>query len=93
MSAHTHTHCFWKSIWFVFCVLLNHRSATYAKIDAMYNPYWGQLFRSGTKHSYFSLMVERFADLYTSSFETLTNYPITYPFLSTAEKLPHEEGP
>ncbi len=66
--------------------------ATYAKIDAVYNPFWGQLFRSGTKHSYFSQMVERFADLYSSNFETLTNYPITYPFLSTAEKLPHEEG-
>ena len=34
---------------------------TQAKLDSMFNPYWGSLFRSGTKHSYFSLQVERFA--------------------------------
>jgi hypothetical protein len=63
----------------------------------------------GTKHSYFSLQVERFADLYTSGFHTLANYPgevlalfcplhcsdnqfsVSYLFLSTAERLPHEE--
>lgn len=65
---------------------------TQAKLDAMHNAYWGSLFRSGTKHSYFSLQVERFADLYTSSYEMLANYPVSYVFIATAERLPHEEA-
>lgn len=64
---------------------------THAKLESLYNPYWGSLFRSGTKHSYFSQQVERFADLYAVGFDMLCNYPYTYLFLSTAERLPHEE--
>lgn len=63
---------------------------TRSKLDAVFNPYWGSLFRSGNEQSLFSLQVRRFADLYTSHFENLCNYPLFYLFASVSEMLPHE---
>merc|ERR1711991_1311727 len=68
-------------------------AATQKKLDNLFNAYWGSLFRSGTKHSLFSLQVRRFADLYTSHFGNLSNYPLFYLFTSTSESLPHEDVP
>lgn len=63
---------------------------TQEKLDKLFNEYWGSLFRSGTKHSLFSLQVRRFADLYATHFENLANYPLFYLFATSSEKLPHE---
>ena len=64
---------------------------TQAKLDKLFNPFWGSLFRCGAKNSYFTLQVRRFADLYTSHFGNLANYPLFYLFASDHEQLPHEE--
>ncbi len=69
----------------------NDLKATHKKIDALFNVYWGSMFRSGTKHSHFSIVMLRYADLYTSHFGNLVNYPLFYLFSSVAEPLPHED--
>ena len=66
-------------------------AASHEMLDKQFNAYWGSLFRSGTKHSLFSLQVRRFADLYASHFGNLCNYPLFYLFSSASENLPHED--
>ncbi len=34
------------------------------KIQKLYNPYWGEIMRTGIEESYFGYQVERFADIY-----------------------------
>eukprot|EP00871_Galdieria_phlegrea_P002193 jgi/Galph1/2975/GphlegSOOS_G1623.1 len=60
--------------------LREHISQTRAALDASYNAYFGSLFRTGTRPSYFSWQMQRYADLYTSDVVNLLHYPIFYIF-------------
>lgn len=40
----------------------------------------GSLFRSGSRQTFFASQVERYADLYSSSFMNLLHYPFSYLF-------------
>jgi len=50
----------------------------------------GSLFRSGSRQTFFSSQVVRYADLYASSVLNLLHYPFSYMFRSPAMLLPHE---
>lgn len=61
------------------------------KLEAAFNPYFGSLFKAGSKPSFFAMQVQRYADLYTSGYENLLNYPFFYFFTSIISHLPHEK--
>lgn len=44
----------------------------------------GSLFRSGSRQTFFSSQVERFADLYAATFLNLMYYPFCYMFRAPA---------
>jgi hypothetical protein len=86
-------------------VLRKHIKQTIQQLDDAYNPHFGSLFRSGSKHSQFSMQVMRYADLYTcksyfidsilftkctDDVMNLLNYPLFYHFSATNLPLPHE---
>eukprot|EP00095_Tigriopus_kingsejongensis_P004821 maker-scaffold769_size100554-snap-gene-0.20 protein:Tk04821 transcript:maker-scaffold769_size100554-snap-gene-0.20-mRNA-1 annotation:"hypothetical protein TcasGA2_TC002083" len=50
----------------------------------------GSLFRSGSRQTFFSSQVVRYADLYAASVLNLIHYPFSYMFRSPAMLLPHE---
>ncbi|PAV84722.1 hypothetical protein WR25_10143 [Diploscapter pachys] len=50
----------------------------------------GSLFRSGTRTTFFSSQVERYADIYASSCYNLVHYPSFYFFRATMQLMPHE---
>lgn len=50
----------------------------------------GSLFRSGSRQTFFSSQVVRYADLYAASFLNLEYYPFSYMFRAPAMLLPHE---
>ncbi|XP_056005625.1 cytosolic purine 5'-nucleotidase-like [Ostrea edulis] len=50
----------------------------------------GSLFRSGSRLTFFSSQVQRFADIYAASVINLIHYPFTYMFKAPAMLLPHE---
>lgn len=50
----------------------------------------GSLFRSGSRLTFFSSQVQRFADIYAASVINLIHYPFTYMFRAPAMLLPHE---
>lgn len=70
--------------------LHQHIKRTVAELNDAYNPYFGSLFRSGTKQSQFSQQSLRYADLYTYHHLNLLNYPLFYHFSATYSFLPHE---
>lgn len=57
-----------------------HIAETRLSLDASYNVFFGSLFRTGTRPSYFSWQMQRYADLYTSDVVNLIHYPIFYVF-------------
>jgi hypothetical protein len=61
-------------------------------IDSRFNKYFGSLFRSGAKKSFFAMQVQRYADLYTADCLNLANYPLFYPFRMNERPMPHESG-
>ncbi|CRK93431.1 CLUMA_CG006967, isoform A [Clunio marinus] len=50
----------------------------------------GSLFRSGSRQTFFSSQVVRYADLYAATFLNLEYYPFSYMFRAPAMLLPHE---
>lgn len=42
--------------------------------NRVFNAYFGSLFRSGSKQSFFSMQVLRYADLYTTEYTNLLKY-------------------
>lgn len=50
----------------------------------------GSLFRSGSRQTFFSSQVVRYADLYAATFLNLIYYPFSYMFRAPAMLLPHE---
>lgn len=59
------------------------------KMDLSYGML-GSLFRSGSRQTFFSSQVVRYADLYAASFLNLEYYPFSYMFRAPAMLLPHE---
>ncbi|XP_059099517.1 cytosolic purine 5'-nucleotidase-like isoform X1 [Tigriopus californicus] len=50
----------------------------------------GSLFRSGSRQTFFSSQVVRYADLYAASVLNLVHYPFSYMFRAPAMLMPHE---
>lgn len=59
------------------------------KMDLAYGM-MGSLFRSGSRQTFFSAQVVRYADLYAASFLNLIYYPFSYMFRAPAMLMPHE---
>ncbi len=58
--------------------------------QALYNPYWGQVMRSGNEESYFASQVVRFACIYMAKLSDLLDQsPRTY-FRASRRPMPHE---
>lgn len=63
-----------------------------SRIDRVFNPYWGRLFREGNERSLFGGQVGDYADVYTSRVSNFLSYsPVQY-FRSPREVMPHERG-
>ncbi|KAN0053363.1 hypothetical protein ACTA71_009813 [Dictyostelium dimigraforme] len=73
-------------------VLHQHLKATNDKLNFAYNKYFGSLFKNGSKSTFFSMQVQRYADLYTSDYLNLLNYPLFYHFCANSLPLPHESS-
>lgn len=59
--------------------------------QSVYNPFWGEVMRTGNEESYFASQVERYACIYTSNLgELMSLSPRTY-YRSNRRLLPHEE--
>ncbi len=62
------------------------------RIDRVFNPYWGRLFREENERSLFGGQVGDYADVYTSRVSNFLGYsPVQY-FRSPREVMPHERG-
>lgn len=59
------------------------------KMDLSYGM-MGSLFRSGSRQTFFSSQVSRYADLYATTILNLMYYPFSYMFRAPAMLLPHE---
>lgn len=59
------------------------------KMDMSYGM-MGSLFRSGSRQTFFSSQVVRYADLYAATHLNLLYYPFSYMFRAPAMLLPHE---
>lgn len=59
------------------------------KMDLAYGM-MGSLFRSGSRQTFFSSQVVRYADLYAATIMNLMYYPFSYMFRAPAMLLPHE---
>lgn len=58
----------------------------------LYNPYWGEIFRSGVEASRFAGQVEKYACIYMGKISDLNHFsPRTY-FRPKRRPLPHENG-
>jgi HAD superfamily 5'-nucleotidase-like hydrolase len=65
-------------------------SALIKKQQAMFNPYWGEIMRSGNEESYFANQVDRFACIYMAKLTDLFEMsPRTY-FRAARRPLAHE---
>ncbi|XP_052100993.1 cytosolic purine 5'-nucleotidase-like isoform X1 [Mytilus californianus] len=62
---------------------------TVHKLDLSYGML-GSIFRSGSRQTFFSAQVQRYADLYTSNLLSLLHYPFTYMFRAPSMLMPHE---
>jgi 5'-nucleotidase len=74
-------------------VLRRHIKETVKEVNREYNIHFGSLFRSGSKFSFFAMQVQRYADLYTSDYLNLLNYPLFYEFTANVSAQPHEYKP
>lgn len=59
------------------------------KMDLAYGML-GSLFRSGSRQTFFSSQVVRYADLYAATFLNLIYYPFSYMFRAPPMLMPHE---
>lgn len=73
-------------------VLRKHIKQTTEKLNHAFNGWFGSLFGTGTKLSFFSMQVQRYADLYSYDWINLMNYPLFYHFTTSHHVLPHDEG-
>lgn len=60
------------------------------KIDRLYNPRWGSLFREGNESSRFGHQLKDFACVYTSRVSNFLHYPWNYYFQSPVGYMPHD---
>jgi len=58
--------------------------------EAIYNPYWGPIFKNGTIQSRFAAQLTRFACIYTSRASNFFYYPVRKFFKPHRELLPHD---
>lgn len=58
--------------------------------DRAYNKYFGSLFSTGLKPSFFAMQVQRYADIYAPHYHNLLSYPSFYRFSAEPALLPHE---
>ncbi|KAL6047837.1 Cytosolic purine 5'-nucleotidase [Balamuthia mandrillaris] len=70
--------------------LRKHTRKAMRDLDEAFNPFFGSLFRSGSKQSFFSMQVQRYADLYTADYLNLLHYPLFYSFYAGPMYLAHE---
>ena len=69
-----------------------HISDKLEDLRSYFNPYWGEILRSGSEESRFADQVERYACIYMTKVSDLYDYsPKTYFRPSTRRRLPHEE--
>ncbi|KAG8238298.1 hypothetical protein J437_LFUL018315, partial [Ladona fulva] len=59
------------------------------KMDLAYGM-MGSLFRSGSRQTFFSSQVVRYADIYAATFLNLIYYPFSYMFRAPSMLMPHE---
>jgi len=60
------------------------------ELKAVFNPYFGSVFRTHTNQTYFSYMLQRYADVYTAAIENFNNYPHDFTHGISRTFLPHE---
>lgn len=68
-------------------------SALIQEQQAMYNQYWGEIFRAGVEESYFSSQVLRYACVYMAKLTDIMEAPPRQYFRSFRRALPHEVTP
>ncbi|PRP87673.1 cytosolic purine 5'-nucleotidase [Planoprotostelium fungivorum] len=66
-----------------------HKKVVVERIDHSYNSYFGSLFSSGSKNTWFASQVMRYADLYSYDYLNLLNYPLFYHFTAQYQNMPH----
>ncbi|XP_041368347.1 cytosolic purine 5'-nucleotidase-like isoform X2 [Gigantopelta aegis] len=59
------------------------------KLDMSYG-ILGSLFRSGSRQTFFASQVQRYADVYSSTFLNLLHYPFCYMYRAPPMLMPHE---
>ena len=57
---------------------------------AIYNPYWGSIFRAGSEESYFASQADRFACIYMAKLTDLFAYSPRHYFQASYRPLSHE---
>ncbi len=60
------------------------------RVDAVFHPFWGSLFKAGPEVSSFGDQVEEFACLYTSRVSNFLRYSPMHFFRSPRDRMPHE---
>jgi HAD superfamily 5'-nucleotidase-like hydrolase len=58
--------------------------------EAIFNPYWGPIFKNGTVQSRFAAQLTRFACIYTSRASNFFYYPVRKFFRPHRELMPHD---
>ena len=61
------------------------------KMEAAFNPVWGQMFRTGAEESFFASQVERFACIYMEKLSDLLRLSPSSYFRAHRRYLPHEQ--
>jgi HAD superfamily 5'-nucleotidase-like hydrolase len=61
-----------------------------AEVEAVFNPYWGPIFRAGREISHFGNQVEDFACIYTGRVSNFLHYPMDKYFVTPHAAMPHE---
>lgn len=64
--------------------------ALIVKIQAIFNPHWGQVMRAGMEESYFAYQVGRFADIYTPTLADFFEMSPRMYYRAARRPLPHE---
>lgn len=61
-----------------------------AEKDKAYNDLYGSLFSTGLRPSFFSMQVQRYADIYAPHYYNMLSYPMFYRFSPEPSLQPHE---
>lgn len=65
-------------------------SLTLKALKIPFNQYFGSVFRTHTNPTLFAYLLQRYADIYTSSIENFAIYPHNFTFSARRAFLPHE---